>query len=295
MLFRYAIQTVVVFTASLLLGCQSTIPPLAMVVAQPQQVSIEAEVALDKLNRLLVSQQLSEAQAAQVYYDRGIVYESIGLTNLARVDYRYALKLAPNYADAYNRLGVHMVLSQDYAAAFEAFDSAIELQENHPFVYLNRGLAAYYSGKAKLALDDFQQFYQAAPQDPYRMIWVYLAQAQLAPEQAVSQLRSDAAQLPAQSFGRAIIAMLLGEVAEQQFIEQLQLGVRSHAELAERLCEGYFYLAKRNQLLGATDRASDYFTLALTTNVYEYVEHKYARLELALLAQAEGAEPDSSL
>jgi lipoprotein NlpI len=60
-------------------------------------------------------------------------------------------------------------------------------------------------------------------------------------------------------------------------------GVTSQQQLTDRLCEAYFYLGKYHSARGNTGVASNYFKLALSTNVFEYVEHRYARLELNLL------------
>ena len=53
--------------------------------------------------------------------------------------------------------------------------------------------------------------------------------------------------------------------------------------MTERLCEAYFYLGKYNQTLGYRGSAANFFKLALSTNVYEFVEHRYAKLELDLM------------
>lgn len=53
--------------------------------------------------------------------------------------------------------------------------------------------------------------------------------------------------------------------------------------LAERLCEVYFYLAKWHESQQQPEQALSYYKQVLATNVYEFVEHRYARLEMARL------------
>ena len=77
--------------------------------------------------------------------------------------------------------------------------------------------------------------------------------------------------------------MYLGDITEQQFVSQLSTGVNSNKALSERLCEAYFYLGKYYQIKGNNKSAAKFFKLALSTNVYEFVEHRYAKLELDLL------------
>ena len=73
-------------------------------------------------------------------------------------------------------------------------------------------------------------------------------------------------------------------------IKNLTKNVKSNKELTERLCEAYFYLGKYNQTLGYRGSAANYFKLALSTNVYEFVEHRYAKLELDLMRTTKAAE-----
>ena len=84
-------------------------------------------------------------------------------------------------------------------------------------------------------------------------------------------------------WAKKIIQLYLGEISQQVFVSQLTLGVSSNKALSERLCEAYFYLGKYSQLQGKNTSAANFFKLALSTNVYEFVEHRYAKLELDLM------------
>ena len=55
----------------------------------------------------------------------------------------------------------------------------------------------------------------------------------------------------------------------------------SISQKAQRQCEAYFYLAKWYQFNGEYQQANHFYKLALSTNVFDFIEHKYARLELA--------------
>jgi lipoprotein NlpI len=61
------------------------------------------------------------------------------------------------------------------------------------------------------------------------------------------------------------------------------VGLNNPRQLAERLCEAYFYLAKWHQARGDANQALIYYHKTLATNVYEFVEHRYARMEMAKL------------
>lgn len=60
-----------------------------------------------------------------------------------------------------------------------------------------------------------------------------------------------------------------------------KVGLTYPKEYAERLCEAYFYLAKMAIETKQYQDAANYFRLALATNIYDFVEHRYARIELA--------------
>ena len=55
----------------------------------------------------------------------------------------------------------------------------------------------------------------------------------------------------------------------------------SNKEIAERLCEAYFYLGHWHKLAGNLDKAIYYFKLTSTTGIHEFIEYKYALMELA--------------
>jgi len=99
-------------------------------------------------------------------------------------------------------------------------------------------------------------------------------------------LQQRSVKVAANVWAKEIIELYLGEITQQEFIRLITANVRSNKELTERLCEAYFYLGKLNQLQGNSRVAVNFFKLALSTNVYEFVEHRYAKLELDLMRQA---------
>ena len=58
-----------------------------------------------------------------------------------------------------------------------------------------------------------------------------------------------------------------------------------NTSLAEHLSETNFYLGKYYLSLGDLDSATALFKLAVANNVHNFVEHRYALLELSLLGQ----------
>jgi lipoprotein NlpI len=256
-----------------------------LVIAEPLAINYKSEIALARLSEVIQRAELTDDQRAQLYYDRGVIYDSVGLRSLARLDFNRALRLKPDLVDAYNFLGIHYTQLQEFTQAYDAFDSAIDLAPEHEYAFLNRGIALYYGGRAELALDDFSVFHQQKKNDPYRILWLYLAEVENDKVQAKLALKDYSTLVADNVWAKTIIQLFLGEISQQTFISQLTAGVNSNKALSERLCEAYFYLGKFYQLRNQDKVAANFYKMALSTNVYEFVEHRYAKLELDLLRQ----------
>ena len=269
--------------ATLVGGCAAQPPAVNWLTPEPLAVSYRTELAIARLSEILYRAELSEEQSAQLYYDRGVMYDSVGLRTLARLDFMRALRLKPDMADAYNFVGIHHTVSGDFNSAFEAFDSALELAPEHEFAYLNRGIALYYADKTELAVADFERFLALKPADAYRMIWLYLAQSELSADAAANQLKQNMQALDQAEWSTNIVRFLAGEMTEKALLDSVLKDLSSQQLLAERLCEVYFYLAKWHESHGEPEKALEYYKQVLATNVFEFVEHRYARLEMARL------------
>lgn len=266
-----------------------------VLITEPLRVDYKSELAIAKLTQIINHAQLEKEKLAELLYDRGVMYDSLGLRSLAQLDFRRALEHKPDFADAYNFIGIHLTLMGQYAQAFEAFDSALEIVPNHKYVKLNRGIALHYYGRNELAMQDFEAFYFEKPEDPYRAIWLYFSELDSDREGARLRLIYNSTQVSNQDWSFDIVQMLLDNVQESVFIENMGKDLRSQRELAERLCEGYFYLAKKVLNEGNEEKAKNYFRLALSTGVHEFVEYKYARLELNQLYEKARQEYEATI
>ncbi|WP_310650256.1 lipoprotein NlpI [Colwellia sp. MB02u-6] len=298
-LLSQALFSKVLLISGLLLtqGCLSTTPEPSvigdLIIAEPIAISYKNEIALARLTQVLQRAEISDGQRAELFYQRGVEYDKVGLRALARFDFNQAINLKPDMSDAYNFLGIHFTQLREFNQAYDAFDSAIELAPDHEYAYLNRGIALYYGGRPNLAADDFKVFRQYQQNDPYRLLWQYLADVELDQKKANQDLVVYALQVGDRVWAKNVIKLYLGEMSQGTFIDRMAEDVNSNEALAERLCEAYFYLGKYSQLQGDANAAINFFKLALSTNVYEFVEHRYAKLELDLMRETalESREP----
>lgn len=246
----------------------------------PVPASYKEEVTLAKLTDILSSMELTPEQRARFLYDRGVSYDRLGMRILSRIDFIQALKLQPNLADAYNFLGIYYTQENEYESAYEAFDAVLELSPDYDYAYLNRGISLYYGQRTELALLDMRTFYNLDKSDGYRVLWLYLVERENDEKAAIAKMADHRIKLNSDTWSSALVDYYLGLKSEAAVFALAKKGLKQPDEYAERLCEAYFYMAKRAQQLGNHTQAATYFKLALATNVYDFVEHRYARLEL---------------
>lgn len=282
-------KIVVVAVFALIQGCASTSNSSSslanLVIAEPLQVDYKSEIALARMTEVIQRADITDAQKAQLYYDRGVIYDSVGLRSLARLDFNRALHLKPDLVDAYNFLGIHFTQLQEFNQAYEQFDSALDLAPEHEYAYLNRGIALYYGNRPALAARDFEQFHLKQKADPYRILWLYLAESQVDLVSAKLNLKQRAANVNDGVWAKQVIKLYLDEISQNDLLQGLTIGIDSNRDLTDRLCEAYFYLGKYAQFSHKERVAANFFKLALSTNVYEFVEHRYAKLELDIMRE----------
>ena len=268
----------------ILSGCASTTqtqlqrwvyPPMAV----PLQPSIQHEVQIARLNQLLLRNDLSDEVRAKMYYERGSYYDSVGLRDLARLDFNQSLNLNPAQPDIFNLLGVYYTQVGEFDAAYEAFDSTLELDPENQYAERNRAIALYYGDRIDIAYEEIYKHYQDDPSDPFRALWLYIIEREKDPEAALMHIQ-ECYQNHNEQWGWVLVAIMLKDVSEEVAFKAVLDGTRDNAVLAQRLTETYFYLGKRYQFEGDYASAIALYKLALSFNVYDYVEHRYSFLEL---------------
>lgn len=274
-------------------GCASTssnnaqwlYPPMVV----PLQASVQQEVQIARLSQLLQRPDLSNDIRAKMLYERGNYYDSVGLRDLARLDYNQSLALNPAQPDLFNLLGVYFTQVGEFDAAYDAFDSTLELDPDNSYAARNRAIALYYGDRIDLALEDMQKHYDEDPSDPFRALWRYIIKQEKQPDVAREELLK-VYQTRDEQWGWVLVAITLGEVSEDQAFKAILAGTRDNTVLAQRLTEAYFYLGKRYQAEGDFASAISLYKLAISFNVFEYVEHRYSFLELSRIYNQVKAE-----
>ncbi|WP_101774529.1 lipoprotein NlpI [Pasteurella oralis] len=247
---------------------------------------LEHEIMVAKISQLLLIKGLKKEERAILYFERGVLYDSLGLWGLARYDFDQALTLYPKLVAAFNYLGLYLLLEQEYSASLDVFNILFELDPNYEYAFFNRGLNFHYVARYELAQRDFLQFYQADKSDPYRTLWLYLNELKLNPQEAKQNLAQRADLLSDEYWGTHLVQYYLGKLSVKElFIQAQQFAEANRAKYAEILTETYFYLAKLKLNSGQFNEAETLFKLALANQVYNFVEYRFAMFELLKLKQ----------
>ena len=295
-LSNFAIFLTILFSVFVLSGCvglSNTFVSKNKVVLAEQNPSqhFEQEVMIVRISQVLLVGKMSNEERASLHFERGVLYDSLGLWALARYDFTQALALQPKMAAVYNYLGLYLLLDEDYDGALEAFNTVFSLDPDYEYTFLNRALDFYYVERYNLAEQDFLAFYQRNKSDPYRVLWLYLNELKFKPAEAQKNLAQRAVGLSQDYWGTYIVQYYLGKLSVQELqAKAQQFATKTATQSAEVLTENYFYLAKQKLNMGQVDEAETLFKLAVANQVYNFVEYRFAVFELSKLGQQAQAE-----
>ncbi|ERH29308.1 putative lipoprotein NlpI [Aggregatibacter sp. oral taxon 458 str. W10330] len=295
-LSNFAIFLTILFSVFVLSGCvglSNTFVSKNKVVLAEQNPSqhFEQEVMIVRISQVLLVGKMSNEERASLHFERGVLYDSLGLWALARYDFTQALALQPKMAAVYNYLGLYLLLDEDYDGALEAFNTVFSLDPDYEYTFLNRALDFYYVERYNLAEQDFLAFYQRNKSDPYRVLWLYLNELKFKPAEAQKNLAQRAVGLSQDYWGTYIVQYYLGKLSVQEVqAKAQQFATKTATQYAEILTETYFYLAKQKLNMGQVDEAETLFKLAVANQVYNFVEYRFAVFELSKLGQQTQAE-----
>jgi tetratricopeptide (TPR) repeat protein len=100
---------------------------------------------------------------AEAYYGLGNAYEDAGMHKEAIEEYKKAINVKPDYAEAYCYSGVVYGKLGLYEDAIESFKQAIKVKPDYADAYCNLGVAYGKSGKHQEAIEPFKQAIKVKP------------------------------------------------------------------------------------------------------------------------------------
>ena len=105
----------------------------------------------------------SNSEKFRAHYERALQYSEQGRRGEAIAEYREAVRLRPDSADAHNNLGSLLYDIGDTQAAVQEYDRALRLNPDLAPARNNLGVALLSSGKTAQAVAQFRQAVQLQP------------------------------------------------------------------------------------------------------------------------------------
>jgi len=96
-------------------------------------------------------------------YQKGLVYERQGKFDKAIIEYKNAIKVNPQFSEAYYQLGLLYRVKGDLNQAIADYSKVIELNPKHAAAYFERGLAYVKEGKTQESIADFKKVAEIEP------------------------------------------------------------------------------------------------------------------------------------
>ncbi len=100
---------------------------------------------------------------AEAYYNRGLAHKALGNAGQAIADYSRAIRIKPNMAEAYNNRGNAYGESGDCNLALMDFNAALEINPSFAEAYMNRGNAYNCLGNYQQAIEDYGRAIEKKP------------------------------------------------------------------------------------------------------------------------------------
>ena len=101
---------------------------------------------------------------AEAFNNRGIAYADLGQYQNAIENYNEAIRIKPQRAESFNNRGMAYASIGQHKRAIEDYDQAILLKPNYPAAYNNRGSAYTNLNQYQRAIDDYNEAIRLKPE-----------------------------------------------------------------------------------------------------------------------------------
>ncbi|MDR3747989.1 MAG: tetratricopeptide repeat protein [Acidobacteriota bacterium] len=214
----------------------------------------------------------ADPKSGRALAGRGSAYLDQGDYDRAISDFNEALRLDPKAARVFNARGAAYFAKGDYGKAIQDYDEAIRLDPKTGRAFMNRGMANLYAGHFPEAQQDLSQNLQQDPKDPYRAMWLYLAQAKGRTD-GEAELKANTAALNLSKWPGSVVQLYLGQSTPDDVL-------RAAGSDGEQKCEYSFYVGEYRALRGERPEALALFSSASSGCPKDFIEYAPAVIEV---------------
>jgi len=100
---------------------------------------------------------------AEAYYNMGVALKDKGNLEAAIDSYKQALKIKPGYIAAYNNMGNVLKDNGDLEAAIDSYKQVLKIKPDYAEAYYNMGAALHDKGNLEAAIDSYKQVLKIKP------------------------------------------------------------------------------------------------------------------------------------
>lgn len=124
----------------------------------------------------------AEPHVTNAHIDLGIAYQRLGRLEDAEVALRVALQISPRHPAAHNELGIVYRKSGRFAEARASYERALEIYPDFHFARRNLAiLCDLYLAEPACAIEHYELYTQAVPDDEKAAMWVADVRRRFAP------------------------------------------------------------------------------------------------------------------
>ena len=186
---------------------------------------------------------------------RGVLLSGLRQFDRAIADFDAAIRLQPNYSNAFENRGDAYQYKGELDRAIEDYDRAIEFEQKSSRVLYNRAVAFAAKGDLERAAGEFQRAAEIAS-SPHAGLHVFLVQKQRGADGS-AELAKLAGRYPATTWPDVLVQFFLDKAGEDAVLAAA--AVADTDERARRECEAHYYLGMGRLLKGDKSAAADLF------------------------------------
>jgi lipoprotein NlpI len=215
---------------------------------------------------------------SEAFYDWALVYDDKDAYEQAIADYSKAIELYPEDATAYYNRGSDRMLVGQYAEAVYDFDQAAQINADYRELSAwNKGIVQYFLGQYPEAVDSINEYLAVKPHFTYGGLWLYLAEA-AAGRDPKANLKARFRSVDLSEWPGPIVQLYMGSATVDAVRAAAKQGDSGYLE--DQACQASFYIGALALISGQKDDGRRDLTEAATICPKSFFERGAARILL---------------